>query len=121
MILIAVIASQSGLGLIISGILFTLVSLPFLAVPAMTQQAIDSYLGSWKSPDANPLLGNVVRCLEATGFTGILLSAGVAMLLAGIVAATSRRAGRKEEATRVMVVSVNPDGVKARWAKKSGR
>ena len=118
LVLAAIIAAHSSLGVIISGSLLFLVGLPFLAVPAYTDQFITQYLDGFRN--FNAFGGNVVGCLELTGFTGVLVITGTVLLGLGISLAAVRRAGRREEATRVMVAEVNPAGVKPRWAQKAG-
>ncbi len=119
LILVAVIAAQSSLGVIISGALLIVVGLPFLAVPAYTDLFIDRFLEGLR--DSSAFGGNVVGCLELTGFTGLLVSVGTIVLGLGIALAFVRKAGRREEATRAMVAQVNPGGIGPRWARKASK
>lgn len=116
-ILIAVIAAQSGIGLIISGVLLLVAGVPFLAAPVWSTDVVDRYLGGLR--DSGAFGGNVVGCLMLTGLTGVLVIVGVLFISLGIALATTRRAGRREEATRVMVAAANAPGIKARWARKA--
>lgn len=116
-ILIAVIAAQSGIGLIVSGVLALVVGIPFLAAPVWSTDVVDRYLGGLR--DSGAFGGNVVGCLMLTGLTGVLVIIGVLFISLGTALATTRRAGRREEATRVMVAAANAPGIKARWARKA--
>lgn len=116
-ILIGVVASQSSLGLLVSGIVVTLVGLPFLVIPDLTAEAILRYLSGLR--DLNDFGANVFAHLNLTGFTGVLVIAGLTMIVFAAALASVRRAGRRDEATRVMVAATNPGGMNARWARKA--
>lgn len=115
-ILMSLLAAQSSLGLILSGSMLLILGVPFLAAPAWVTSLFD-YLAPVE--EFNAFGANVVSHLAFTGFTGILAAVGFAMIAAGWVVASVRRAGRREEALRVEVLKVNPQGMKARWARKA--
>lgn len=118
LLLVALLATQSSLGLFLTGAALVILGVPFLVAPGMTAGALETYI-------SGPLSGlgafgqNIYFHLTATGATGILLMAGIAMLLAGWGAFRLRRVGRAEEALRAEVASINPDGIRARWARKA--
>lgn len=116
-VLIVFLAAQSSLGLLISGALMFLVGLIFLVSPVLAQQLVDDNLTGIRN--LNAFGGNVVGCLELTGFSGLLAVAGFFMAALAVALAYVRRAGRREEATRALVAATNPDGLKAHWARKA--
>lgn len=115
-VLVALLAAQSSIGLFLAGAVVMALGVPFLAAPAWTEGLFD-YLNVVEN--FNAFGANVVAHLRFTGFTGILVMAGFAMIAAGWALASVRRQGRKEEATRAEVAKVNPPGLKARWARKA--
>lgn len=115
-VLVAILAAQSSIGLFLAGAAVMVVGVPFLAAPAWTEGLFD-YLSVVEN--FNAFGANVVAHLRFTGFTGILVMAGFALIAAGWALASVRRQGRKEEAMRVEVAKVNPAGLKARWARKA--
>lgn len=115
-VLIALVTAQSALGLTISGTIVLLVGAVFIVVPGMADQLM-TYLQPFR--DYNDFGWNVVSHLEFTGFTGLLLTAGFAMVATAWVVFSVRRAGRREEAMRVEIAASNPSGLKARWARKA--
>lgn len=115
--LIALVAAQSSLGLGLSGILLMAVGAVFLASPAFAGQLIQDNLSGLR--EWNDFGGNIVGCLELTGFTGLLLVAGFLLFALALALSSTRRAGRREEAMRALVASTNPSGIKARWARKA--
>lgn len=118
LVLIAILAAQSAIGLLISGIIVTLFGLPFVFIPGYSKDLLGTYitepLQSW-----NSFGGNVAYHLEFTGSTGILFMVGIAMIASAWVVYYVRRNGRAEEALRHEVATSNPDGLHARWARKA--
>lgn len=114
-VLIALLAARSSLGLILSGIVVLVVGVPFLAVPAMVTDWF-TYLDP--VANYNAFGANVVHNLALTGYPGVLLLFGFLMITFGWVIAAVRRAGRKEERLRVEVLEKNEAGLKPRWARK---
>lgn len=119
LILLAVVAMQSSLGLYISGTLIALGGLPFLFFPLQTQTILDGpvrqfldYLGAMGD--------NIAFYLAFSGATGIFFVLGISMILSAVVVTRVRRKGRTEESLRVEVAEVNPAGLKARWSRKAG-
>lgn len=116
--LIALVAVQSALGLLIDGIILTVIGVPFVFVPgwsaALLQQSIQPALTR-----AGAVGGNLAYHLEFTGASGLLFICGVAMIFIAWVLYKVRRVGRKEEGLRITLASTNPEGIKARWAKKA--
>lgn len=115
-VLVGMLAAQSSIGLILAGVLVLAIGVPFLAAPTWTE-GLFGYLTGLE--EFNAFGSNVVAHLGFTGFTGILVISGFMMIAAGWVVASVRRQGRREEATRVEVALANPDGLKARWARKA--
>lgn len=115
--LMGVMASYSSLGLLVTGSLVFLLGLPFLVMPAWSNQFIDQYFEGVRN--FNDFGANVVAHVVLTGFTGVLVMTGLTMIIFGWVIAAVRRSGRREEAMRAMVAQVNPEGLQARWAKKA--
>lgn len=118
LLLIALLALRSSLGLLLTGIVLTLLGLPFLLAPGQTSDFLTSSL-------SDPLSGfgtfgqNVYFHVTATGSTGILVIVGVSMVLSSFVTFRLRRIGRAEESLRSEVAAVNPEGLRARWARKA--
>ena len=117
LVLIVVVAAQSSLGPILAGSLLLVVGVPFLVAPAWTGDLIAQHLAGLET--FSDFGSNIVGCLVLTGFTGVLVVAGALLLGFGIALAVTRRAGRREEAARALVAVTNPDGMKARWARKA--
>ncbi|WRS30863.1 hypothetical protein U6G28_04040 [Actinomycetaceae bacterium MB13-C1-2] len=115
--LIAFLAAQSSLGLLISGVVMFVVGSIFLISPVLAQQLVDDNLTGIRN--LNAFGGNVVGCFELTGFSGLLTVAGFFMAALAVALAYVRRAGRREEATRALVAATNPEGLKAHWARKA--
>lgn len=115
--LIAFLAAQSSLGLLISGALMFALGLIFLVSPSFAGQMVADNLTGIRN--LNAFGGNVVGCLELTGFSGLLAVAGFFMGALALALAYVRRAGRREEATRALVAATNPEGLKAHWARKA--
>lgn len=119
-VLLGVVAAQSSLGLLLSGVLFTVAGLPFLVVPGYTRQFLESAL----DPSLNGLGAfgqNVSFHLAFTGATGILTIIGVTLLTLSWVVYRVRRKGRSEENLRIEVSHTNPEGLHARWARKASQ
>ena len=115
--IIAILAAQSSLGLIITGTLVMLAGAPFLFVPALVGET--GYWGAAQIADWNDFGGNIANHFLASGFTGLLFAFGFLMLAFGWVIAAVRRAGRNEEALRISVSTTNPTAMRARWARKA--
>ncbi len=117
-LVIGILASLSSLGLLLTGIVTLVVGIPFLAAPEWTADTVlrgfESVTSEW-----GVLFDNALFHLEFTGATGILTMLGAGMLIGAWVTWRMRRKGRAEEALRVDVAAVNPDGLKARWARKA--
>lgn len=116
-VIIAIVAAQSSLGLFVSGILVFLLGLPYLVVPGYVAEFITEFLEPLRT--FNDFGANVVAHLVLTGFTGLLTIFGFLMVAIAWALYAVRRAGRHEEATRAEVAYTNPDGLKARWARKA--
>lgn len=118
LILLAILAAQSGLGFLVTGILVTIFGFPFVFIPGYTSDLLGTYitqpLQNW-----NTFGENIAYHLEFTGSSGILFMTGIAMLSAAWVVYYVRRKGRAEEALREEVAASNPDGLRARWARKA--
>lgn len=118
LLLIAVLATQSSLGLFLAGIGLLILGLPFLILPELTSSALETFV-------SGPLLRlgafgqNLYFHLTMTGATGILFMSGFALVLGGWVAFKLRRTGRGEESLRAEVAAINPEGIRARWARKA--
>lgn len=116
-VIVAILAAQSSLGLIVTGAITLALGLPFIITPEWTWGILDRYLAPlWESSDATA--GLFVR-FSFSGFTGLLVIAGFVMVAVGWVIAAVRRTGRREEMLRLVVASTNPTGLKARWARKA--
>lgn len=118
LVVIAILATKSSLGLILSGITTLVAGLPFLAAPALVQDYLTGYLAG-PLTRLGPVGDNLFFHLEFTGASGILVMIGAGMLIAAWVVYRVRRVGRREEALRAEVASVNPAGLNARWARKA--
>ncbi len=115
---LAIVAANSSLGLYIAGAILLVLGTPFLFVPEITAQFLETYVAP-PLERLGGLGGNLAYYLEFTGATGILFGVGFSMIAFGWVITRVRRTGRSEEALRVEVVEVNPEGLRARWAKKA--
>ena len=115
--LIGVLSAYSSLGLWITGGLVFLLGLPFLVMPAWSNEFLDNYFEGVRN--FNDFGANVVAHLVLTGFTGVLVMTGLTMVIFAWVITAVRRAGRREESMRAMVAQVNPEGLQAHWAKKA--
>lgn len=119
-ILLGIVAAQSSLGLLLGGLLFTIVGLPFIVVPGFTADFVNrTVLDGLNGLGTFGL--NVHYHLITTGATGILTAVGITMIVSSWVLSRVRRKGREEEALRAEVAVVNPDGLGARWARKASR
>ncbi len=116
-IIIAILAAQSSLGLIVTGVIVFGVGVPFIVVPGIV--SADAYWGLGRFENFNAFGANVVNHFMATGFTGLFIVLGTLMIALGWAIASVRRSGRSEEAQRAAVASSNPSGLKARWARKA--
>ena len=115
--IIAILAAQSSLGLIVVGTLVMIAGAPFLVVPALVGET--GYWGATTIAGWNDFGGNIANHFLASGFTGLLFAFGFLMVALGWVIAAVRRAGRSEEALRISVATTNPHAMKARWARKA--
>lgn len=118
LVLLAVVAAQSSLGLYLAGAVFTVLGAPFIVAPTWTQDLINSALVD-PLTRLGPFGENALFYLQFTGATGILFSVGVIMIVSGWVVTRVRRKGRAEEALRGEVAAINPNGLQARWARKA--
>ncbi|WP_413451508.1 hypothetical protein AA0Y32_15825 [Georgenia phoenicis] len=87
-------ARWSSVGAIVTGVLVTVVGVPFIAVPAWTQELLEP-VESWLA-QLGDLGDNVAHHLVASGSTGRLVALGVALVLVGVVSHGARRQGRRE-------------------------
>lgn len=87
-------ARSSSLGAIVAGILVLAAGVPFVAAPAWTQEVLEPAT-QWLR-DLGDFGGNVAHHLVASGSTGRLVVAGLALVLLGVVARGARRRGRHE-------------------------
>lgn len=87
-------ARWSSVGAIVTGALVIVVGVPFLAVPAWTQDLLEP-VESWLA-DLGDFGDNVAHHLVASGSTGRLVVVGVALVLVGVVSHGARRQGRRE-------------------------
>ncbi len=117
LIILAILAAQSSLGLIITGALVIGLGVPFLVVPGLVQET--GYWGVTRLEEFNTFGANVTNHFMATGFTGLFLVFGSFLLAFGIALSSVRRTGRSEERQRAIVAESNPPGLKARWARKA--
>lgn len=116
-IIIAILAAQSSLGLVVTGAITVAVGIPFLVVPSLVQSS--GFWGVTSLENFNTFGANVVNHFMATGFTGLFLVLGTLMVAFGVALASARRAGRGEEFQRAIVAETNPPGLKARWGRKA--
>ena len=115
--IIALLAAQSSLGLIVAGAITLAVGVPFLFIPALVSDT--GYWGLTRLANWNDFGANVSNHFLATGFTGLFFALGFLMIALGWALAWTRRTGRQEEALRIVVATENPAGLKARWARKA--
>lgn len=101
-------ARKSSLGPWFSGVLTTLVGLPWLVVPGLTGQFLLPHL-RWLS-SSSALGQNLSHHLQASGYSGRLLLAGFVLMGVGALSHSVRRIGRDEEALRAEVEKINPAG-----------
>lgn len=116
--LIALVALQSALGLLIGGIILTLLGIPFVFIPGWTSSLLQDTVRPALTR-AGAVGENLAYHLEFTGSSGLLFMCGVTMIFAAWVLYRVRRIGRKEEGLRLHLTTVNPDGIKAHWARKA--
>lgn len=97
---------RSSLGALIWGTVLTALGATFLAVPSVVKDYLapaQEWLRNW-----NAFGGNVAHHVEATGFTGVLMIAGVVLFTLGIVAILARRDGRREAEIRAQIERLAP-------------
>lgn len=116
-IIIAILAAQSSLGLVVVGVLTVGVGIPFLVVPSLVQSS--GYWGVTSLENFNAFGANIVNHFMTTGFTGLFTVLGTLMIAFGVALASARRTGRNEEFQRAIVAETNPPGLKARWGRKA--
>ncbi len=94
LVLIAVLlaARWSSVGAIVTGSLVLVVGVPFVAVPAWTQDLLEP-VTDWLST-LGDFGDNVAHHLVATGSTGRFVVYGVALIFIGVVSHGARRKGR---------------------------
>lgn len=95
-ILLVLPARWSSVGAFFSGLVFLVVGLPFLVVPALTANFLDPAITALNN--FNAFGANVAHHLVADGSTGRLVIYGLALILLGFVSHGARRKGRKEAA-----------------------
>jgi hypothetical protein len=120
LLLLGFMATQSSIGLLLSGIVFTIAGLFFLFAPGFMSGFIDTLSDSVLTR-FGVVGGNIEFHLVSTGATGILAGVGIAMIMSAWVVYCVRRKGRQEESLRAEVAEVNPEGLNARWARKASR
>ncbi|MCM3662539.1 hypothetical protein M3148_16295 [Georgenia satyanarayanai] len=94
LVLVLLAARWSSVGAIVTGALVIIVGVPFVAVPAWTQdllQPVESWLAG-----LGDFGDNIAHHLIASGSTGRLVAVGVALVLVGVVSHGARRQGRRE-------------------------
>lgn len=99
-------ACKSSLGPCFSGVITTIIGLPWLVVPAMTAEytkPVLTWLYNWNTVGAN-----FTHHVQLAGYSGRFLLMGIAMIFIGILSHRVRRTGRAEEVLRSEVEKVNP-------------
>lgn len=114
LIVVTVLAVRSSLGAWVSGLLVTVLGLPWLVAPAammnLTQGTFDALSGFG-------VVGhNLAHHLQVSAYSGRLLLLGLALWAIGVVSHAVRRKGRAEEALRAEVERVNPTGAHLTWS-----
>ncbi len=94
LVVVLLAARWSSVGAIVTGALVVVVGVPFLAVPAWTQDVLEP-VEAWLA-DLGEFGDNVAHHLVASGSTGRLVAVGVALVLVGVVSHGARRQGRRE-------------------------
>lgn len=94
-VLIAILVRSSSVGAWIAGIILAAAGVMFVVTPELTQRLIDQPLD--QLANIHTMGANIAHHFVADGSTGRLLTAGVALLLAGYISHSARRAGRREE------------------------
>ncbi|WP_193311485.1 hypothetical protein [Georgenia satyanarayanai] len=94
LVLVLLAARWSSVGAIVTGALVVVVGVPFVAVPAWTQDLLEP-VESWLA-GLGDFGDNVAHHLVASGSTGRLVAVGVALVLVGVVSHGARRQGRRE-------------------------
>lgn len=97
LVVVLLAARWSSVGAIVTGALVTVVGVPFVAVPAWTQNLLEP-VESWLTglTGVGDLGDNVAHHLVASGSTGRLVVLGVTLVLVGVVSHGARRQGRRE-------------------------
>lgn len=97
LVVVLLAARWSSVGAIVTGALVIVVGVPFVAVPAWTQDLLEP-AQSWLADlgQFGELGDNVSHHLVASGSTGRLVAVGVALVLVGVVSHGARRQGRRE-------------------------
>lgn len=114
LLVLGLVALRSSLGAYVTGVLVTVVGIPWVVLPGWTARTVlpaIEWLNSWNSFGAN-----LAHHLQSSGYSGRLLALGVALLLVGTVSHRVRRRGRAEEALRAEVEKVNPEGAHLSWS-----
>lgn len=88
-------ARWSSLGAIITGSLVLVLGVPFVAVPAWTQEILGG-VTDWLQ-GLGDFGSNVAHHLVASGSTGRLVVYGLALIFIGVVSHGARRQGRRQE------------------------
>lgn len=94
-VLIAILVRSSSVGAWITGVILIAAGVMFVVTPELTHRLIDQPLE--QLAELHTMGANVAHHFVADGSTGRLLAYGVALLLAGYISHSARRAGRREE------------------------
>ncbi|SPT54288.1 Uncharacterised protein [Actinomyces bovis] len=94
LLLALLVARKSASGPFVVGIISLILGAPFLVAPGPTWD----FLAPWATrlTDQSTLGANLVRFLIMDGYTGTFVLIGLAMIVVGMVAHSTRRAGRRE-------------------------
>lgn len=114
LLIVIALAARSSVGAWVSGVLLTVLGLPWLLVPAAMMSLTQ---GSFDALAKFGVIGqNLAHHLQVSAYSGRLLLLGLAIWGIGIVSHSARRKGRSEEALRAEVERVNPVGAHLTWS-----
>ncbi|MDO5727540.1 MAG: hypothetical protein Q4Q03_06425 [Bowdeniella nasicola] len=94
-VLMAILVRSSSVGAWITGVVVTAAGVMFVVTPELTQRLIDQPLAELS--DLHTMGANIAHHFVADGSTGRLVAIGIALMLAGYISHSARRAGRREE------------------------